>query len=316
MSTSPNLVILAGTSNPTLAAEIASHLGIAIAGMKVGAFADGEEQVRIEENVRGADCFVVQSTCKPSSRNLMEMLIIIDAARRASARRITAVMPYYGYARQDRKDRPRVPITAKLVANLITAAGANRVLCMDLHADQIQGFFDIPVDHLYALPVLIEYLKPWAGKNAIIVSPDAGGVERARGLARRLNGLPLAIVDKRRPKANVAEIHHVIGDVEGKDAIIVDDMVDTGGTLTLVASAIMKAGAHSVRAVATHAVLSGAARDRIDSSALEEMIFTNSIPIADPERSPKIRQLSVAPILSEAIHRIHFDESVSSLFVE
>lgn len=310
------LVILAGNSNPGLASEIATGLGTQVARMKVGAFADGEVQVRIEDNVRGADCYIVQSTCKPVSHNLMEMLVIIDAARRASARRITAVMPYYGYARQDRKDRPRVPISAKLVANLITAAGANRVLCMDLHADQIQGFFDIPVDHLYGLPVLIDYLQPYARRDAVIVSPDAGGVERARGLARRLNGLPLAIVDKRRPKPNVAEVHHVIGDVEGKDAIIVDDMVDTAGTLTLVAGAIKAAGARTVRAVASHAVLSGPARDRIDQSVLEEMIFTNSIPIPDLEHSPKIKQLSIARLLAEAIRRIHCDESVSSLFVD
>jgi ribose-phosphate pyrophosphokinase len=312
----PRLVLLAGNSNPTLATEICSKIGIELARAKVGAFSDGEIQVKIEENIRGADCFVMQSTCAPVNQNLMEMLILIDAARRASAARITAVIPYYGYARQDRKDRPRVPITAKLVANLITAAGANRILTIDLHADQIQGFFDIPVDHLYAAPILIEYLRPFADRDAVIVAPDAGGVERARGLARRLNGLPLAIVDKRRPQPNVAEIHHVIGDVEGKDAIIVDDMVDTAGTLMLVANAIKAAGARTVRAVATHAVLSGAARERIENSILEEMILTNTIPVLGLPEKSRIRQLSIATLLGEAIQRIHNMESVSSLFLE
>jgi ribose-phosphate pyrophosphokinase len=312
----PRLVLLAGNSNPILANEICAKIGIELARAKVGAFSDGEIQVKIEENIRGADCFVMQSTCAPVNQNLMEMLILIDAARRASAARITAVIPYYGYARQDRKDRPRVPITAKLVANLITAAGANRILTIDLHADQIQGFFDIPVDHLYAAPILIDHLKPFAARDAVIVAPDAGGVERARGLARRLNGLPLAIVDKRRPQPNVAEIHHVIGDVEGKDAIIVDDMVDTAGTLMLVANAIKAAGAKTVRAVGTHAVLSGAARERIENSILEEMILTNTIPVPGLPAGSKIRQLTIAPLLGEAIQRIHNMESVSSLFLE
>lgn len=309
------LMLLAGNSNPALASEIAAAIELPLAKMKVGAFSDGEIQVKIDENVRGADCFLIQSTCAPVNQNLMELLIMIDATRRASAWRITAVIPYYGYARQDRKDRPRVPITAKLVANLITAAGADRILTVDLHADQIQGFFDIPVDHLYAAPVLIDHLTPFAHSNAVVVSPDAGGVERARGFARRLDGLPLAIVDKRRPSPNVAEIHHVIGDVEGKHAIIVDDMVDTGGTLLLVANAIKVAGAASVRAVATHAVFSGAARERIEGSILEEMIVTNSIPVAGLPSPTRIAQLSIAPLLGEAIKRIHSMESVSSLFL-
>jgi ribose-phosphate pyrophosphokinase len=309
------LMLLAGNSNPALASEIAASLDIPLTQMRIGAFSDGEVQVKIDESVRGADCFLIQSTCAPVNQNLMELLIMIDAAKRSSAWRITPVIPYFGYARQDRKDRPRVPITAKLVANLITAAGADRILTVDLHADQIQGFFDIPVDHLYAMPVLIDHLMRFAHANAVVVSPDAGGVERARGFARRLEGLPLAIVDKRRPSPNVAEIHHVIGEVEGKDAIIVDDMVDTAGTLLLVANAIKAAGAASVRAVASHPVFSGAARERIENSILEEMIVTNSIPVAGLPSPTKITQLSVAPLLGEAIKRIHCMESVSSLFL-
>ncbi len=315
MQPADHIKLLTGNSNPVLAGEIADFLGLELGRVKVGAFSDGEIQVRIEENIRGVDCFVIQSTCSPVNQNLMELLVLIDAARRASAKRITAVIPYFGYARQDRKDRPRVPITAKLVANLITAAGADRVLTMDLHADQIQGFFDIPVDHLYAAPMLIEALMGLAGPDAVVVSPDAGAVERARGFARRLKGLPLAIVDKRRPQPNVAEIHHVIGDVTDRDAIIVDDMIDTAGTLMLVANAIKQAGARTVRAVATHAVLSGPALDRIENSILEELIVTNTIPLT--EKAPaKIKQLSVAKLLGEAIRRIHHSESVSSLFLE
>ncbi len=312
----PRLKLLAGNSNPLLATEIAASMGHELSQVTVGAFSDGEVRVKINENVRGADCFVIQSTCAPVNQNLMEMLVMIDAARRASAWRITAVIPYYGYARQDRKDRPRVPITAKLVANLITAAGANRILTVDLHADQIQGFFDIPVDHLYAAPVLIEHLKNRITEETVIVAPDAGSVERTRGMARRLGGQPLAIVDKRRPEPNVAEVHHVIGDVEGKDAIIVDDMVDTAGTLCLVAGAIRAAGARSVRAVATHAVLSGAARDRIEASVLEELIVTNTVPLVGEAPTRKIHQFSVARLIAEAIQRVHNMESISSLFLE
>lgn len=311
--------LLTGNSNPVLASAIAEHLGIELARMRVGGFSDGEIRVQIDENIRGVDCFVMQSTCAPVNQNLMELLVIIDAARRASARRITAVLPYYGYARQDRKDRPRVPITAKLIANLIVAAGANRILTMDLHADQIQGFFDIPVDHLYSSPVLIEHFHRFEGGSGVVVAPDAGAVERARGFARRLHGLPLAIVDKRRPAPNVAEIHHVIGDVVGKDAIIVDDMVDTAGTLCIVANAIAEAGARSVRAVATHGVLSGHAIERIESSNLAELVITDTIPLldkVDPHNPGKIVQVSIARLLGEAIRRIHSSESVSSLFLE
>jgi len=308
--------LLAGNSNPLLANEIAQHLGVPLGNIFVGTFSDGEVRVNITENIRGKDCFVIQSTCSPVNQNLMEMLVMIDAVKRASASRITAVIPYYGYARQDRKDRPRVPITAKLVANLITAAGANRILTMDLHADQIQGFFDIPVDHLYAAPVLIEYLKNNIDPKSVAVAPDAGSVERARGMARRLGGLPLAIVDKRRPEPNVAEIHHVIGDVIDKHAIIVDDLVDTAGTLCLVAKAIKDAGAKSVRAVVTHSILSGAARDRIDNSPIDELIVTNTIPFVGEFKSKKLTQLSVAPLIAEAIRRIHSMESISSLFIE
>ena len=315
MQVERKIKLLTGNSHPQLSAEIAECLELPLSKAKVSAFSDGEVRVAIEENVRGVDLFIVKSTCAPVNQNLMELLIMIDAARRASASRITAVIPYYGYARQDRKDRPRVPITSKLVANLLVAAGANRVLCMDLHADQIQGFFDIPVDHLYAMPVIIDYLKERAIDNCVVVAPDAGGVERARGLARRLVA-PLAIVDKRRPQPNVAEILNIIGEVKGKNAIIVDDMVDTAGTLTLVAQAIKNAGATSVRAVATHAVLSGPAVERIEKSILEELVVTNSIPLGDKAHCKKISSLSVARILAEAIKRIHFGESVSSLFIE
>ena len=310
------LQILTGNSNPALASEIAQSLSTELGKMKVGTFSDGETQVQIEENVRGRDIFVIQSCCPPVNHNLMELLIILDAARRASAERVTAVIPYYGYARQDRKDRPRVPITSKLVANLLTTAGATRILALDLHADQIQGYFDIPVDHLYALPEVIDYLKKSPLDRSVIVSPDAGGVERARVLAGHLGGLPLAIMDKRRPSANVAEIHHIIGEVEGKDAIIVDDMIDTAGTLCKVAEVLKSIGkVRSVRAVATHGVLSGQAIERIAASPLDNLIVSNTIPLLDKARCPKIVSLSVAPILAEAIRRIHEGESVSSLFV-
>jgi ribose-phosphate pyrophosphokinase len=278
-------------------------------------FADGEIYLQIQENVRGADVFVVQPTCKQVDRNLMELLLMMDALRRASADRITAVLPYYGYARQDRKDKPRVPISAKLVAKLLERAGADRILALDLHAAQIQGFFDVPVDHLFAMPVMIEHMRARQTANTIIVSPDAGGVERARAFAKRMN-VPLAILDKRRDDVNVAEVVHIIGDVEGCECMIVDDLIDTAGTLINGAAALLKAGAKSVTACATHAVLSPPAVERITSSSIQEVVLTNSIPLADEARQcPKIRTLSVASLLARAIQSIHEETSVSRLFV-
>jgi ribose-phosphate pyrophosphokinase len=306
--------IFSGNSNPLLAAQICDYLKVPIGNAVVGAFSDGEVRVRINENIRGRDIFVIQSTCPPVNQNLMELLIIIDALRRASAERITAVLPYYGYARQDRKAEPRVPITAKLVADLITAAGATRVLTLDLHAGQIQGFFDIPVDNLFALPVLINYFKQKDLQDPVVVSPDAGGVERARALAKQL-GSSLAIIDKRRTGVNEAEIMNIIGEVEGRDALIVDDMIDTAGTLAQAARAIKNKGALRVFASCTHPVFSGPALDRIRDSSLEEVVATNTIPLCDAARTMgKITELSVAPLLGEAIIRIHDDSSVSSLF--
>jgi ribose-phosphate pyrophosphokinase len=278
-------------------------------------FADGEIYLQIQENVRGADVFVVQPTCKPVDRNLMELLLMTDALKRASADRITAVLPYYGYARQDRKDKPRVPISAKLVAKLLEKAGADRILAMDLHAAQIQGFFDIPVDHLFAMPVMIEYLRPLQTPGTIVVSPDAGGVERARAFAKRMN-VPLAIIDKRRDDVNVAEVMHIIGEVEERDCLIIDDLIDTGGTLVKSAEALLKAGAASVMAVATHAVLSPPSVERIGGSMIREVVLSNSIPLSEEgRRCEKIRTLSVAPLLARAIQSIHEETSVSSLFV-
>jgi ribose-phosphate pyrophosphokinase len=271
--------------------------------------------VQINENVRGADVFVIQSTCMPVNHNIMELLLMIDALKRASAGRITAVIPYYGYARQDRKVQPRVPISARLVADLLSAVGVNRVLTIDLHAGQIQGFFDIPVDHLYAAPVLSEYVKKRYTNDVVIVSPDAGGVERARAFAKRLN-VSLAIIDKRRERANESKVMNVIGDVREKDAVIFDDMVDTAGTITQGVSALKEKGARRIIAACTHAVLSGPAIERINESDLEEVIVTNTIPVDDKlQRCKKITVLSVAPLLGEAIKRIHEESSVSSLFV-
>ncbi len=306
--------IFTGNSNPLLAAQICDYLKVPLGNAVVGQFSDGEVRVRINENIRGRDVFIIQSTCPPVNQNLMELLIIIDALRRASAERITAVLPYYGYARQDRKAEPRVPITAKLVANLITAAGATRVLTLDLHAGQIQGFFDIPVDNLFALPVLINYFKQKDLQDPVVVSPDAGGVERARALAKQL-GSSLAIIDKRRTGVNEAEIMNIIGEVEGRDTLIVDDMIDTAGTLAQAARAIKSKGALRVFASCTHPVFSGPALDRIRDSCLEEVVATNTIPLCDAARTMgKITELSVAPLLGEAIIRIHDDSSVSSLF--
>ncbi len=307
--------LLAGNSNRTLAQAVADNLGLSLTRAQVRRFADDEIFVTIEENVRGEDVFVLQSTSFPANDNLMELLICIDALKRASARRITAVMPYFGYARQDRKAKPRTPISARLVADLLTAAGVNRVLAMDLHAGQIQGFFNIPVDHLFAMPVLMEHLRAKFTPEAVIVSPDAGGVERARAFSKRL-GAGLAIIDKRRPSNNVAEVMNVIGDVRGRDAIIVDDLVDTAGTLCAAARAVQERGARAVYACASHALLSGPALERVVESPLQELIITDSIPARpDVQACPKVRVLSVARLLGEAVKRIHLGDSISSLFI-
>ena len=282
--------------------------------MTLYSFADGENYVQIDENVRGADVFVIQPTCPPVNDHLMELLIMLDAFKRSSARRVTAVIPYYGYARQDRKDKPRVPITSKLVADLITAAGADRVLTLDLHAAQIQGFFNIPVDHLFAAPVIIGHLKSLELEDLTIVSPDAGGVERARAFAKRL-GASLAIIDKRRVAKNQTEVMNIIGDVEDRNVFVVDDIIDTAGTLIHSVEALLKQGARSISATCTHAVLSGPAIDRINGSKLDQVISTNSMPTADKEAEcSKLRTLSIASLLGEAIKRIHQEDSVSSLF--
>lgn len=308
--------VFSGNSNPSLADKICANLGVPRGNAKVKNFSDGEIMVEIGENVRGRDIYVVQSTCSPTNNNLMELLIMTDALKRASAATITAVIPYYGYARQDRKVAPRTPISSKLVADLITTAGADRVVTIDLHAGQIQGFFNIPVDNLYAAPVILEHLKGrFPENNIVMVSPDAGGTERARAFAKRL-GCTLAIIDKRRTGPNVAEVMHLIGDVKDKTAIILDDMIDTAGTLTQAANALKEHGARSIYACATHGVLSGPAIDRINDSAIEEVVVTDTIPLGDKvHKTAKIKVLSVAELLAEAIRRIHEDESVSSLFV-
>lgn len=307
--------IFSGNSNLELAGEICSHLKIPLGDADVGTFSDGEIMVQVNENVRGRDCFVVQSTCNPVNRNLMELLIMIDALKRASAGRITAVLPYYGYARQDRKVLPRVPITAKLVADLLTAAGANRVLTMDLHAGQIQGFFNIPVDNLYAEPILADFCRNngWRGNGTVVVSPDAGGVLRARSFAKRLQA-SLAIIDKRRSKPNEAKVMNLIGDVEGKKALILDDMVDTAGTLVEAANAIMNQGAESVSACCSHGILSGPALTRINASRLDRVVSTNSIPFCNGDRCGKVEVLSVGRIFAKAIRSINEETSVSKLF--
>ena len=308
--------LFAGNGNPGLGNEIANHLEMPLSKMSVSRFSDGEVWVEIKENVRGVDAFIVQSTCAPANDNLMELLIIADALRRASAASITAVIPYYGYGRQDRKVAPRTPITAKLVADLIVTSGVQRVLTLDLHAGQIQGFFNIPVDNLYSMPVMLnDYLRKNFDSSAVFVSPDAGGVERARAYSKRM-GASLAIVDKRREKANVSEVMHVIGEVEGKTCILVDDMVDTAGTLTNAAAALKKYGATRVVACCTHPVLSGPAITRLTESSLDELVVTNTIPLTQAAKDTgKIRQLSVASLLAEAIKRIHHSDSMSSLFV-
>ena len=309
------LKVFAGNANPALAEEICQHLGVPQAKASVQKFSDGEIYLQILENVRGADVFVVQPTCTPVDQNLLELLLMMDALSRASAKRITAVLPYYGYARQDRKDKPRVPISAKLVASLLVTAGADRILTLDLHAAQIQGFFDIPVDHLYATPVMIEYFQGLALPNLTVVSPDAGGVERARAFAKRLKA-PLAIIDKRREEANVAEIMHIIGRVRGRTCLIVDDIVDTAGTLVKAAEALLNHGSVAVYACCTHPVLSGPALERVCQSGLKELVVSDSIPLKPEARQcDRLRQLSVAPLLAGAIQSIHEETSISRMFV-
>ncbi len=311
-----NIKIFTGNSHPELAREIAEILGVPVGKSKVSTFSDGEISVDINETVRGADVFIVQSTCSPVNNNLMELLIMIDAFKRASAGRITAVIPYYGYARQDRKAKSRDPITAKLVADLLTAAGAHRVLTMDLHAAQIQGYFNIPVDHLLGSPILAKHFvdKGLADQDdVVVVSPDLGSVTRARKFADRLHA-PIAIIDKRRPKANVSEIMNIIGDVEGKRCILIDDMIDTAGTITNAANALRDLGATAVYACCTHGVLSGPAFDRLNSSAIEELVMLNTITLPEDADTSKISSLSVAPIFAEAIQRIYDDEPISKLF--
>jgi ribose-phosphate pyrophosphokinase len=313
--THDRLLLFTGNANPELATEIASHLDMEVGNCMVKQFADGEIYLQIQENVRGGDVFVIQPTCTPVERNLMELLLMLDALKRASAERITAVLPYYGYARQDRKDKPRVPISAKLVAAVLETAGADRVLTLDLHAAQIQGFFDIPVDHLFASPVMIEHFKAQNVSGRTVVSPDAGGVERARAFAKRLNA-PLAIIDKRREEANITEVMNVVGEVKGRHCLLVDDLIDTAGTLVKGAEALLEKGALSVSACATHAVLSGPAVERIEESCLTEVVVTNSIPLSDAgKKSSRIKQLSIANLMADAIRSIHEETSVSVLFI-
>jgi len=308
------MAVFSGNANRPLAEAICAYLGIPVGAMDLTSFSDGEIYCQILENVRGKDVFIVQPTCDPVNKNLMELLVVIDAFKRSSARRITAVMPYYGYARQDRKDKPRVPITSKLVADLLTAAGAERVLSMDLHAGQIQGFFNIPVDHLYAAPVLIKYLKDINIPELIVVSPDAGGVERARALAKRLK-VGLAIVDKRRIAPNVAEVLNLIGKVKGKNVIICDDIIDTAGTLVNTINVLKEKEAEKIYVCATHGILSGPAIDRLRDAPLEKIIVTDTIPVDESKRLPNMVILSVAELLGKAIRSIHEESSVSNLFV-
>lgn len=312
------MMVFAGNANPQLAQRIVDHLNLPLGKAHVGTFSDGEITVEIMENVRGRDVFVVQPTCVPTNDNIMELLVMVDALYRASADRITAVIPYFGYARQDRRVRSqRVPITAKLVANMLATAGVDRVLTIDLHADQIQGFFDIPVDNVYASPLLLGDVWRQKHPNLIVVSPDVGGVVRARAVAKRLDDADLAIIDKRRPQANMAQVMHIIGDVSGKTCVLVDDMVDTAGTLCKAAEALKQHGAEKVVAYATHAVLSGPAVDNITNSVIDELVITDTIPLNDNARAcSKIRQLSVAGMLAETLRRVHLEESVSSLYMD
>ncbi len=308
-----DIKIFSGNSNRNLAVNIAEELGIPLSKCEVGRFSDGEISVSPQETVRGSDVYIIQSTCPPVNDNIMELLIMIDALKRASAGRITAVIPYFGYARQDRKSTPRAPISSKLVSNLITAAGADRVLTMDLHAAQIQGFFDIPVDHLIGMPILAKQYENEPTENLVVVSPDLGSVSRARNFAGKLN-VPIAIIDKRRPKPNVSEIMNIIGEIKGKDILIIDDIVDTAGTLCNAANALKERGAKSVRACATHGLLSGPAIERIQASGLDELLLLDTIPLTEEKKIDKIRTESVAPLFAQAIHRIYSDKSVSTLF--
>jgi len=310
-------LLFTGNANPALSQEIADHLGLTLGQASVGRFSDGEVAIEIQQNVRGRDVFIIQPTCAPTNEHLMELFIMVDALKRASARRITAVIPYFGYARQDRRPRStRVPISAKVVANMLEAVGVNRVLTMDLHADQIQGFFDIPVDNIYASPVLLSDLKSKNYHDLVVVSPDVGGVVRARALAKQL-GCDLAIIDKRRPKANVSEVMHVIGEIENRNCVIMDDMIDTAGTLVKAAEVLKERNAKSVYAYCTHPVFSGPALERIKNSELDEVVITNTIPLAEAAKPiTKIRQLSVAFLFAETIRRISDGESVTSLFSE
>ncbi|MBA2341315.1 MAG: ribose-phosphate pyrophosphokinase [Pyrinomonadaceae bacterium] len=315
MGTTGGIKVFSGNANPELAGEICEHLGCELGSATADRFSDGEFNFQITENVRGADVFIVQPTCPPTDANLMELLVMLDAFCRSSAERVTAVIPYYGYARSDKKDRPRVPIAAKLVSNLISKAGAHRVLTMDLHAAQIQGFFDIPVDHLYAAPVMIGYYQANPMPNLTVVAPDTGGAERARAYAKRLNA-ELALCDKRREKANVAEVMNVVGDVRGRSCLIVDDMCDTGGSLTKVARALKEAGAERIHACFTHPVLSGCAVEKLERSDIEQVVTTNTIPLDwCQSEADHIKILSIAPLLAQAIKSIHEETSVSSLFV-
>ncbi|MDR6120779.1 MULTISPECIES: ribose-phosphate diphosphokinase [Bacillaceae] len=310
----PNLKVFSLNSNVPLAREIAKVIGVELGKSSVTRFSDGEIQINIEESIRGCDVYVIQSTSSPVNENIMELLIMIDALKRASAKTINIVMPYYGYARQDRKARAREPITAKLFANLVETAGATRVICLDLHAPQIQGFFDIPIDHLMGVPILSEYFKTKdLSGDIVIVSPDHGGVTRARKMAERLKA-PIAIIDKRRPRPNVAEVMNIVGNIEGKVAILIDDIIDTAGTITLAANALVENGAAEVYACCTHPVLSGPAIERIENSKIKELVVTNSIALPEEKKSSKIINLSVAPLIGEAIIRVHEEQSVSTLF--
>jgi len=309
-----SMKILSGSSNRPLAEEIAKYLFITLAEVELKKFKDGEISVKIGENIREVDLFIVQSTCNPSNDHLMELLLLIDAAFRASAKRITAVIPYYGYARQDRKVEPRVPISAKVVANVLRAVGVNRILAMELHSDQIQGYFDVPVDNLMATPIVIDYLRRLNIKDPLIVSPDTGGVVRARFFGKKLN-TGLAIIDKRRTEANVSQVMHVIGDVKGKNCILVDDMVDTAGSISGAAAALRENGAKDIYCVCTHPVLSGTASERLKNAGFKEIVVTNTIPIPDEKMLDNMTVLSIAPLFGEAIKRIHYGESVSSLFI-
>ncbi|AUM14023.1 ribose-phosphate diphosphokinase [Ketobacter alkanivorans] len=311
-----NLIVFAGNATPELAKNMAKHLHVPLGDAEVSQFSDGEISVEINENVRGSDVFIIQSTCAPTNDSVMELLVMADALRRASAGRITAVVPYFGYARQDRRVRSaRVPITAKVVADMITSVGIDRLLTVDLHADQIQGFFDIPVDNVYGSPVLLEDIKKQNYDNLMVVSPDVGGVVRARAVAKQLNDCDLAIIDKRRPKANTSQVMHIIGEVEGRTCILVDDMVDTAGTLCKAAEALKDHGASKVVAYATHAVLSGPAIDNLNNSKMDELVITDTIPLSQTGRAcNRIRQLSLAPMLAECIRRINNEESLSAMF--